>query len=90
MARVYYRTWGSAAPQDGYVLVTDGDNDVVGKVVAKIMRDSRLVCCAGPRSDGTRLERGEPVEHHYQITLGKPCPGGGWTPEGEVWFSIPV
>ena len=25
----------------------------------------------------------------YQGTLCDPCPGGGWTPRGEVWASIP-
>jgi hypothetical protein len=24
----------------------------------------------------------------YQSTLGRPCPGGGWTPVKQVWFSI--
>ncbi len=42
------------------------------------------------RSDGTALSKGKPESHHYQTTLGKPCPGGGWTPEAELWFSIPV
>lgn len=25
---------------------------------------------------------------HWQATLGTPCPGGGWVPLAEVWFSL--
>ena len=27
---------------------------------------------------------------HCAVTLGSPCPGGGYTPEAEVWVAVEV
>ena len=42
------------------------------------------------RADGAAVERGREYERHFVTTLGRPCPDGGWIPEAEVWFSVPI
>lgn len=87
--RVHFQSWGTGAPGDGYAIERDAEG-AVRAVVRSLERRTGLSVCAGPRSEGTALEQGEPSENHYAVTLGRPCRGGGWTPEAEVWFSIPV
>jgi len=83
--------WGSAAKlglTDGKVRVAEGERPI-DKVVARLQRDSGLVCCAGPRDEGVNLEDDVVVSRQWVLTSGRPCRGGGFTPEGEVWVSIP-
>jgi hypothetical protein len=56
--------------------------DAVRRAIAR--RTGLAVCSTSPQ--GVSLpER----ERHYQITLGQPCPGGGYSVEGEMWIAIP-
>ena len=87
---VAFTLWGAASKlglSGGKVRVAAGQS-AIARVVARLERDSGLVCCGGPRSEGTALERGRPVADHWAVTLGQRCHGGGFTPEGEVWIAI--
>lgn len=90
--RIAYSVWGAATKlglSDSYAM-SDGVSPDIDRVVASLERRSGLACCAGPRDDGTALLHGRPVAYHYTIMLGSPCPGGGWTPRGQVWIALEV
>ena len=75
---------------DGYAICTDGDE--LGAVSRSIERRLGLQWCGGPRHDGFSVECGVKTQAIYVGTLGTPCKrsGGGWNPEGEIWFAIEV
>ena len=85
--------WGNGARKFGLDTVRVRVDPVWGasaSVVRSLERRTGLVCCAGPRSEGTALDRhGDPESRHHVCTLGRPVRGGGYCPEGEFWFSIP-
>lgn len=85
--RIEFNAWGYG-PFDSpsYALVEHDELDIVDAVVRAIERKSRLSVCAGPRPEGTDLETGAA---HYAMTLGKPLSSGGYSPEAEVWISLP-
>jgi hypothetical protein len=56
-------------------------------VAESIARRLRLEV-ATLRSDLIVRERGRMVSYQFVTTLGRPCKGGGWPPEGEVWFRV--
>ncbi len=88
MRKVSFQSWGSAAPGNGYILLDIEGHESVSDVIARsIERRTGLQWCGGPRSDGRAVSAGETESYHFTGTLGRPCPGGGWTPEGECWFS---
>lgn len=90
--RVNFVAWGNRVDRitlPAYAMRQDYETDLEA-VVRACERASRLVCCAGPRNEGTALNRGEPKAHHYAFTLGRPARGGGYSPEAEIWVSIPV
>lgn len=88
--RIDFTAWGRGqweAPAYAYVTEErDGPADAVATAIA---RKSGLQVVT-MRSDGHGVTRGEIDSHHYVMTLGTLCPGGGYTPEAEVWFAIPV
>ncbi len=88
--RIHFSTWGPRADEldlPAYAMRRD-DGDEIGAICRAIERTTRLdvVTC---RPDGVSLSRGKPDSRHYQLTLGRPCPGGGWTPKAEIWVAIP-
>ncbi len=91
--RIYFSAWGRQTHRweaPVYAYLTDEDLSASDAVARAIARKSGLQV-ATLRPDGTALDRhGDPESHHYQMTLATPCPGGGWTPQAEVWFAIPV
>jgi len=90
--RVSFTTWGRRARGLSFAqyAVAQDYEAKIEAVVRSIQRTTGLVCCAGPRYDGMTLEKGKRCAIHYQITLGTPCRGGGFTPKAKVWISIPV
>ncbi len=91
MPRINYSLWGSAAKlglSDAYAM-SDGISDI-GRVVASLERRSGLVACGGPQNQGVALSHGKPAARHYSVTLGEPCPGGGWIPRGQVWIALEI
>jgi hypothetical protein len=78
-------TWGKLGLGKITVRGTRSDD-----VVRSLERRHGLQCCGGPRDDGYDVVRGVRVAHHYEVSLGTPCRGGGWSPSGSVWFSIPI
>ena len=90
MTTIRVRTWGRLGI--GTIAVRVADGEAVADAVARsITRRTGLAWCGGPRSDGTALDdSGRPASYHWCGTLGRPCAGGGWTPEGAVWFAIPA
>ena len=91
-SRITFDVWGNTKGLviPAYAMADpDGIESRAARVAAAIARKNGLEVIT-MRGDGTALTNGEPSSNHYQTTLGKPCPGGGWTPEAELWFSIPV
>ena len=90
--RIHFSAWGKRADEldlPAYAMRRDdGYGDDIEAVCRAIERTTRLdvVTC---RPDGTSLSKGKSDARHYQMTLGRPCPGGGWTPEAEIWVAIP-
>jgi hypothetical protein len=90
--RIHFSTWGRRVDRvtiASYAIERDGRYGI-DAVVASIERSSGLCVCGGPRWDGDNCERGRRVASHYQITLGRPCSGGGYTPVAGLWVSIPT
>lgn len=90
--RVHFSSWGLGLDKidlPAYAMRQDYESKIEA-VVRACERSSGLVCCAGPRNEGTALERGQPYEYHHAFTLGRPVCGGGFSPEAEVWIAIPV
>ncbi len=89
--RIDYVVWGVGAKklrlEDGYAMREDYQAGI-DAVARSLERRTGLVCCAGPRDEG--IEKGKDPRRHYSLTLGRPVRGGGYCPEGEVWFGIPV
>ena len=86
--RIDFQSWGRAAPGDGYVLYdADRHLSIAEAIASSIERRTGLVWCGGPRSDGQSFGS-EPVALHFTGTLGRPCPGGGYTPQGDCWYSF--
>jgi hypothetical protein len=87
-------TWGRFGSHDPLgtirVRIDPHTFSVPHATAESIARRLRLAVASGPRDEGTAIERGAPVSHHYAVTLGRPCRGGGYTPEAEVWFAVPV
>jgi len=81
-------TWGSGGI--GTIRVRVSEPYTTSEAAARSIQRRTGLHLATWRSDGTALERGEPVANHYTGTLARPCPGGGWTPVSEIWASIPV
>ena len=82
-------TWGrwGSVPALGTIRVrvpTDGRTRAEGVRDALARRTHRTVITW--RQDGRRPYS----EAHYQATLGRPCHGGGWIPDAEVWCAIPI
>lgn len=92
MSRINFQVWGAATRlglSDSYAM-TDGVTSDIDRVIALLERRTGLWCCAGPKDEGTAISHGEPYAHHYSVTFGSPCPGGGFTPRGQVWISLEV
>lgn len=90
--RVYFSAWGNKVNQlnlPAYAVGKEYETKLEA-VVRACERKSGLVCCAGPRSEGTALEKGKPYANHYAFTLGYPAYGGGFNPVAQVWISIPI
>lgn len=90
--RIQYTAWSTWARDHelpAYAVAdSDGIESDAARVAAAIARRAGLHVVT-MRPDCSRLEGGVVVGDQYQITLGRPCPGGGWTPEGEVWIDVP-
>ena len=93
--RVYYSSWGCSRPwrdkiKDSYVLVSDfRPGDVAGKIAGSLERQTKLTCCAGPKAEHITVTRGgKTTAYCYSITLGSPCPGGGYIPRTQIWFDF--
>ena len=92
MARINYSLWGDAKKlglRDGYAL-SDGFSSDIDRVVNSLEWRSGLEKCGGPQNQGVAFGVNGSVYHHYSVTLGELCPGGGWTPKGQVWIAIGV
>lgn len=91
--RVNFSAWGRHLDRitlPAYAVRQEFETDVEA-VVRACQRASGLFCCAGPRDEGTALDRrGKPEANHYAFTLGRPVRGGGYSLEAEVWVSIPI
>ena len=90
--RIKFTTWGRKASELNFAsyAVCQEHETPIEAVSRSIERSTGLTICAGPRNDGTAMENNEPVANHYQLALGTPCRGGGYSPEAEVWVSVPV
>lgn len=93
--RIYYSSWGWKQPwrdrvKDSYVLAPEfRTGDISGKIAGALERQTGLVCCAGPKAEHTEVTReGKATAYCYSITLGSPCPGGGFIPRTQVWFNF--
>jgi hypothetical protein len=90
--RVKFSAWGRKVDRitlPAYAMRKDYETDLEA-VVRACERASGLVCCAGPRNEGIAISGGKLEANHYAFTLGRPVSGGGYSPEAEVWISIPV
>lgn len=85
-------TWGTMGL--GQIRVAHDHESGVGKadsVARSCERRLGLAVACGPTSDGYVQDRhGRCVERHYRMTMGKPLRTGGYSVEGEVWFSVPA
>lgn len=103
MPMITATTWGNRLPESirGTLRVrVDGHEQPINAVVASIERRTGLTCCAGPCSQGTRLEKGQPCEDHYSLTLGRPInrrrlrdgrtTHDGFSPVCEIWCAVPL
>ena len=91
--RVTFESWGgwlTGRELPAYAM-RDVDGETRGGAVARCIAASQgvhvITCC----SQGTSLDgRGHPEAQHYQATVGRPSPGGGYDVDGEVWFAVPI
>lgn len=78
-------TWGRGSVGD--IRVRDASLE---NILRRLERETGLKVCSRPCSQGIALERGKPSAAHYSVTLGRPVKGGGYSPEAEIWFSVPI
>lgn len=92
--RIEITAWGTGTRRlriPAYCYLTDAsDGSRLDAIIRSIERANRMCCCAGPRHDGTEMSRGRAAANHYQATFGRPCTGGGYRVEGEIWLSVPA
>ena len=92
MKRIKISVWGKGTKNlrlANYAVAQDGEARI-DAVARSVERTTGLVVCGGPARDGREVEGGRTVAHHYHMTLGTRCRGGGYSPEVELWVSIPV
>ena len=90
--RITFTAWGNGLDKIYVPSWATGDDCDYGveAVVKAFERKNGLSCCAGPRDEGSVMERGVCVARHYAFTLGQHLRSGGYSPRAEVWISIPV
>lgn len=89
-ARVNYSAFGRRARElalPDYAMKGEGETKI-DAVCRAIERNTRLVVVTC-RPDGTAIFSKHDHRAQYQLTLGTPAPGGGWTPKAEIWVQIP-
>jgi hypothetical protein len=82
-SRIYFTAWGSGLKNlalPAYAMA-DGYTPRSEIIAESIARKNSLRVAAGPRADGHRNGRTT-----YQLTLGCPCHGGGYTDLREIWI----
>jgi len=89
--KIEFAWWGgrgSEVAMPAYAMADEYETDVQA-ICRAIHRKSGLhvITC---RPDGYNIERDQLTEAHFELTLGDPCPGGGWTPRAERWIGVPV
>lgn len=92
--RVDFRAWGRMAAEvdlPAYAMrrSDETNSEAVCRAVARRTGLAVVTC----RQDGVSLDRGQPYEAHYQLTLGRPVSrrlGGGYSVEGELWVAVPL
>ena len=83
--RVPYASWGSCAVAGSYAMQDRYESRVeaVKRSVERQLAADGLTVCSWV-SDGR-----SPDADHYYATCGTPCRGGGMTPRGRIWISVP-
>lgn len=85
--RVHFSAWGSLVKHlqlPSYAVKRHGETDFEA-VVRSICTFNSLVPCGLIKNEGFALpERAR----QYSVTLGERCPGGGWAPKGQLWFTV--
>lgn len=91
--KISFDAWGAKSLSLDYPEFAQRTNENAERglpeIVAKAIAQRNKLHVLTVRHDCTSLSKNEPSEELYQSTLGVPCDGGGWTPEAEIWFSIP-
>jgi len=91
--RIDFQAWGSWCRTHrvpAYAMRADAFDSRSGVVARAIARAAGCYVIT-VRSDGTAVDRhGRAEAHHFEATMGHPCPGGGYNVAGRVWFSIPA
>ncbi len=92
--RIHFTAWGVSYPKlrlPAYAMrpsdkIYGGEREWVCRAIER-KTGLHVVTC---RPDGVSQCKDLPDSRHYQLTLGRPCRGGGWSPEAELWVAIPV
>jgi hypothetical protein len=68
---------------------SDGFTTPIEAVCRAIGRKNRGLVVANCRRDLSEVDRhGRTISQHYELTLGRPCKGGGYNVHGSVWLAI--
>jgi hypothetical protein len=88
--RIYFSSWGGPTIIHRIPKYAVGDSDKALHYICSCIERATGLEVGNYQSQGTRLERGKPAGHHYQIILGHKNPRGGFDIEEEIWIEIPV
>ncbi len=87
-SRVYFASHGHTLIEPAYAVRGPGDASDQDAVYRAISARNGLQRCGAVSRAGHGTKAGRITSDHYVATLGRPCPGGGWIPEAEVWIVI--
>jgi len=89
--RIHFTAWTRADLSIPAYTLSDPDGfELPSTLVARAIARKNKLCAVVLRPDCSVVNgNGKVTSQHFQLTLGKPAHGGGWTPVATVWFSVP-
>jgi hypothetical protein len=89
-SRIYFSAWGRLTtiyriPQ----YAVGNDNEALSAICRCVERATGMEV-GTYQYQGTRFNANRPAGRHYQLSLGRKNPRGGFDIEGELWIEIPA
>lgn len=87
--RIYFQSWGKRGKVIVPQFVIQQDWESKAHAIARAIASKSKLSVVTMNSEGSIIEKGNPVATVYQLTLGhKLNHGYGYSVEGVIWFSV--